>query len=92
MSLVIKKNRAESEETQDYVRETLASSQEEAEGMGFVPVALGGPLGTSYWCDNRCSEKKPSDTVDRTDIARMEQYLHENDSMQGERVPGSLKL
>ena len=29
--------RVESEETQDYVRETLAISHEEAEEMGFVP-------------------------------------------------------
>ena len=42
--------RVESEETQDYVRETLAVSQEEADGMGIVPSA-------TYWCDNRCSEK-----------------------------------
>ena len=37
--------RVESEETQDYVRETLAISQEEAEEMGFVPSALGEPRG-----------------------------------------------
>ena len=45
------------EETQDYGRETLAISQEEAEEMGFVPSALGEPRGTIYWCDKRCSEK-----------------------------------
>ena len=36
----IKVIRVESEETQDYVCETLAISQEEAEEMGFVPSAL----------------------------------------------------
>ena len=45
------------EETQDYVRETLAFSQEEAEKMGFVPSALGEPRGPIFWSDNRCSEK-----------------------------------
>ena len=49
--------RAESEETQDNVRETLAISTEEAEEMGFVSSALGEPRGAIYWCDNRCSEK-----------------------------------
>ena len=47
--------RVESEETQDYVCETLAISQEEAEEMGFVPSALSEPRGPIYWCDNRCS-------------------------------------
>ena len=37
--------RLESEETQDFVRETLAISQEQAEQMGFVPSALGEPRG-----------------------------------------------
>ena len=32
--------RVESAETQDYVRETLAISQEEADEMGLVPSAL----------------------------------------------------
>ena len=36
--------RVESEVTQDYVRETLAISKEEAEEMGFVPSALSEPL------------------------------------------------
>ena len=49
--------RVEPEETQDYVRETLAISQEEDEEMGFVPSALGEPRGPVHWCDNRCSEK-----------------------------------
>ena len=35
--------RVESEETQDYVRETLTLSQEEAEELGFVPSALREP-------------------------------------------------
>ena len=37
--------RVESEETQDYVRESLAISQEEADEMGFVPSALREPRG-----------------------------------------------
>ena len=49
--------RVESEATQDYVRETLAISQEEAQEMGFVPSVLGEPRGVIYWCDNRCSEE-----------------------------------
>ena len=48
--------RVESEETQDYVRETLAVSQEEAKEMGIVPRTLGEPRGVIYWCDYRCSE------------------------------------
>ena len=49
--------RVESEATQDYVRETLALSQEEAEELGFVPNSLSEPRGAIYWCDNRHSEK-----------------------------------
>ena len=49
--------RVESEQTQDFVQETLAISQEEAEEMGSVPSALGEPRGAIYWCDNRRSEK-----------------------------------
>ena len=49
--------RVESEETLDYMRETLAISQGEAEEVGFVPSALREPRGPIYWCDNRCSEK-----------------------------------
>ena len=49
--------RVESEETQDYVCETLAISQEEAEELGFVLSALSEPRGPTHWCDNRCSEK-----------------------------------
>ena len=44
--------RVESEETQNYVRETLAISQEEAEELGFVPSALSEPRGAIYWCDS----------------------------------------
>ena len=46
--------RVESEETQDYVRESLAISQEEADDIGFVPSE---PRGVYYWCDNLCSDK-----------------------------------
>ena len=49
--------RVESEEAQDYMRETLAISQEEAEEMGFVPCALSEPRGPIHWCNSRCSEK-----------------------------------
>ena len=48
--------RAESEETQDYVRETLAISQEEAQEIAFGS-ALSEPRGPIYFCDNRCSAK-----------------------------------
>ena len=47
----------ESEETQDNLRESLATSQEEAGEIGFVPSASGEPRGVCSWCDNRCSEK-----------------------------------
>ena len=57
----------ESEETQDYVRETLAISQEEADEIGFVPSAPGQPRGAIYWCDSRCSEK----TIRKRQIAPM---------------------
>ena len=42
---------------QNYVRETLAISQEEADKIGFVPSASSEPRGAIYWCDNRCSDK-----------------------------------
>ena len=48
--------RAESEETQDYVCETLAISQEETQEIAFVPSALSESRGPIHWCDNRCSE------------------------------------
>ena len=47
----------ESEETQDYVRESLTLSQDEAEEISFVPSALSTPRGPMFWCDNRCSNK-----------------------------------
>ena len=40
----------ESEETQDYVRESLNLSREEAEEISFVPSALGIPRGPLFWC------------------------------------------
>ena len=49
--------RVESEETQDYVCETLALDQEEAEEIAFVPSASANHEAPIYWCDNRCSEK-----------------------------------
>ena len=60
----------ETEETQDYVRESLAISQEEAEEMGFVPSAVGEPRGAIYWCDNRCSEKAIRDYAARNQFER----------------------
>ena len=52
-----KVSRVESGGTHDYVRETLAISQEETEEVGFVSSALGEPREVIYWCDHRCSEK-----------------------------------
>ena len=49
--------RVESEETQDYVRESLNLSREEAEERSFVPSALSIPRRPMFWCDNRCSDK-----------------------------------
>ena len=49
--------RVESEETQDYVRESLNVSGEEAEEISFVPSAISIPRGLVYWCDNRCNDK-----------------------------------
>ena len=49
--------RVESEETQDYVRETLAISQEEADEIGFAPSASSEPRGAHCRLDNRCSDK-----------------------------------
>ena len=51
--------RAESHETQEYVRERRICddlSQEEADEIGCVPSALSEPRGAIHWCDNRCSE------------------------------------
>ena len=52
--------RVESEETQDYVRESLDLSRDEAEEICFVPGAISIPQRPMFWCDNRCSEEKPS--------------------------------
>ena len=42
---------------QDYVRESLNLSREEAEEISFVPSALSIPRGPMFWCDSRCSDK-----------------------------------
>ena len=47
----------ESEETQDYVRESLNLRQEDAEEPSFVPSAISIPQKPMFWCDNRCSDK-----------------------------------
>ena len=47
----------ESEETQDYVRESLNLSRNEAEEISFVPSAISIPERPMFWRDNRCSEK-----------------------------------
>ena len=49
--------RVEPEETQDYVRESLDLSREEAEEISFVPSTISIPRGLMLWCDNRCSDK-----------------------------------
>ena len=49
--------RVESEETQDYVRESLILSRDEAEEISFVPSAISIPQKPMFWCDNRCSDK-----------------------------------
>ena len=49
--------RVESEETQDYVREAMDLSHEEAEEISFVPSAISVPQKPLFRCDNRCSEK-----------------------------------
>ena len=49
--------RVESEETQDYVRESLNLSQDEAEEISFLPSAISIPQRPMFWCDNRCSDK-----------------------------------
>ena len=54
--------RVESEETQDYVWETLAISQEEGEEIVFVPSALGEPRGAIHWCVTIDAVKRPSVT------------------------------
>ena len=49
--------RVESEETQDYVRESLNLSQDEAEETSFVPSAISIPQRPMFLCDDRCSDK-----------------------------------
>ena len=49
--------RVESEETQDYARESLDISREEAEEISFVPSAISIPQRPMFWCNNRCSDK-----------------------------------
>ena len=49
--------RVESPETQDYVREAMGLSQEEAEKISFVPSAISVPPKPLFRCDKRCSEK-----------------------------------
>ena len=49
--------RVESEETQDYVRETKGLSKEEAEEISFVPNAISVPQKPLFRCDNRHSQK-----------------------------------
>ena len=51
------KRKVESEDTHDYVRESLSLSREEVEEVSFVPSALSIPRGPMFWCDNRCSIK-----------------------------------
>ena len=52
-----RKNRVESEETQDYVREAKDTGQEEAEGLSFVPSAISAPRKSMFRSDNQCSKK-----------------------------------
>ena len=49
--------RVESEETQDYVRESLNLRLKQAEAISFGPSALSSPREPMFWCDNRCSDK-----------------------------------
>ena len=49
--------RVKSEERQDYVRDSLDLSRDEAEETSFVPSAINFPQGSMFWCDNRCSDK-----------------------------------
>ena len=49
--------RVECEETQDFVRDSLNLSREEAEEISFVPCALSVPQGPVFWCDNRSNDK-----------------------------------
>ena len=47
----------DSEETQDYVRESLNLSRDKAEEISFMPSAISIPQRPVFWCDNRCSDK-----------------------------------
>ena len=47
----------ECEETQDYVRNSLNLSRDEAEEISFVPSAISIPRRIMFWCDNRCRDK-----------------------------------
>ena len=49
--------RVGSEETQDYVRDSLNLCREEAEEISFVPGAISIPQRPMFWCDDRCSDK-----------------------------------
>ena len=49
--------RAESEETQDYVKEAKDLNQDEIEEISFVPSAISVPQKPLFRCDNGCSEK-----------------------------------
>ena len=51
------KNRVESEETQDYVRDVMDLSQEEVEEISFVPSAISVLQKLMFRCDKQCSEK-----------------------------------
>ena len=48
--------RAESEETQDYVKESLNLIRDEAEETSFLPSAFSITQRPKFWCDNRCSD------------------------------------
>ena len=49
--------RVESEETKDYVKESLNVSWDEAEEISFVSSAISIPQRPMFWRDNRCSDK-----------------------------------
>ena len=49
--------RVESEVTQDYVRESLNLSRDEADDKCFVSSAISIPQRPMFRCDNRCSDK-----------------------------------
>ena len=45
--------RMETEETQDFVRESLNLGRDEAQEISFVPSAISTPQKPMFWCDNR---------------------------------------